>query len=226
VIEEAAVIDKGGEAESDRDDDQPGGLKEPDAQVGGQLPEGEQVKIIQGNKGDDYAEEADEPPAIDDALAFDEQDEEIIEGGDGKQSDHEAGSGQPAISRGDGHNGKRGKKQDRDQVEKMEKRPDIQEVDQLAFADILSEIGLDREDGQFLEGEPDDQVKGEIVSYEAAEDLDDVLVREHLLKKGPQKESECQGAAQEVEEDEADKDLGGKVLAGVTASPEGFPLMR
>jgi hypothetical protein len=108
----------------------------------------------------------------------------------------------------------------------MEKRPDIQEVDQLAFADILSEIGLDREDGQFLEGEPDDQVKGEIVSYEAAEDLDDVLVREHLLKKGPQKESECQGAAQEVEEDEADKDLGGKVLAGVTASPEGFPLMR
>lgn len=108
----------------------------------------------------------------------------------------------------------------------MKDRPDIQEFHQLTAADILNEIGLDREHGEFLQHKAQQDVDGEIIEDEAAEDRNDILRREKLVKEMLEGNTheECDG--REIEEEKAHEYLGCQAFSCPPASPEAFPLVR
>ena len=57
----------------------------------------------------------------------------------------------------------------------MEHRPDIEEPNQLAAADVLGQIRLNGQDGKFLHQETYQDIRQEIVQDQTAKDLYNIL---------------------------------------------------
>ena len=104
------------------------------------------MKIIQYNKNTYGAEEADEPPAVNDDLALDVEDQKMIEKGDGQNADDKANGYQRTMCMPDDSNDKGDEDKQRYEVEKMEQGTDIEKTNQLATPDILRQVGLDGKD--------------------------------------------------------------------------------
>jgi hypothetical protein len=149
----------------------------------------------------------------------------MIEEGDGQDADRKAGGYPGTVGGADDSNDKGDKEEKRQQVQEMKEGANIEEPDQLAAPDILPQVGLDGKDGQFLHEEAHKDIYQEIIQDEAAEGVDDILPGKQLWQKIPEGHSQEEGAAQQVDDNKSDEDLGGQVFAGAPTSPEGFPLM-
>lgn len=67
------------------------------------------MKIIQGDEDADDPKEADEPPAVDDDLTFNIQDQKMIEKGDSQDGDDKAGGYQRTVCAADDGDDERNK---------------------------------------------------------------------------------------------------------------------
>jgi len=71
----------------------------------------------------------------------------MIEKGERQDADRKGGSHQRTVCGADSADDKGDEDEKRQQVEEMEKGANIEESDQLAAPDILTQIGLDGKDG-------------------------------------------------------------------------------
>jgi len=108
------------------------------------------MKVIQDNKGHDHCKEPRQPPAADDGPALDIKDEEVAENGEEDDGGDESRCCRRTISRCYLHECKRQEEEQRDKVEEMKQGAYVQEGHQLSFGNILSQVGLGRQHGQFL----------------------------------------------------------------------------
>ena len=90
------------------------------------------MKMVQGDQDAHGAEEADEPPAVDNGFSFDIQDEEMIEKGGCQDAGHKARGHQRAICRAYDGKDEGDEDENRQQVQEMEYGADVEEPDQLA----------------------------------------------------------------------------------------------
>jgi len=77
------------------------------------------------------------------------------------------------------------KDEQRQQVQEVEEGANIEEPDQLTAPDILSQIGLDGKDGQFLHQEAHQDVYQEIVQDETTEDRYNILAGKYVRQEIP-----------------------------------------
>ena len=107
----------------------------------------------------------------------------------------------------------------------MEHRPDIEEPNQLAAADVLGQIRLNGQDGKFLHQETYQDIRQEIVQDQTTEDPNDILPRKQVGQQAPEGKTKENGAGEQVEDDNSDDELCSQAFAGASAPPEGLPLM-
>ena len=133
------------------------------------------MKIIQGDKDADDPKKADEPPAVDDDLTFDVQDQKMIEKGGGEDGNDKAAGYQRTVRTADDGDDERNEDEYRQQVEELKKGANIKETHQLTTPDILAQVRLNGKDRQFLQQETHQDIYRKIIQDEAAEGPDDIL---------------------------------------------------
>jgi hypothetical protein len=107
----------------------------------------------------------------------------------------------------------------------MEQGTDIEEPYQLAAPDVLTQIGHDRKDWQFLHQETHQDVYRKIIQDKAAKDPDDILAGKKMWQVMLEGEAQEEGTRQQVKDHKSDEDLCSQVFSGAPTSPEGPPLM-
>ena len=104
----------------------------------------------------------------------------MIEKGEGQNSDRKAGGDQRTVCGADDDDDKGDEEEERQQVHKIEQGPHIEEGDQLTAPDILTQVGLDGKDGQFLHHKTPQHIEGKIVQDKSAKHPGNILSREEF----------------------------------------------